>query len=150
MLRKRTDEVSRLTSTWSSWMMFKWSDLGRLREYLLIGLKRGMPWRVTITDRLEYEVVGLDKPPSNKLSLKYEINQKHENIIITQKIWKNIENIDWGEGRLEKAPSYPNQNKKLLATRTRTHPKPVQCCGRPPSILLHVLHPVWHVWDNLP
>jgi len=110
--------------------MFKWSDLGRLREYLLIGLKRGMPWRVTITDRLEYEVVGLDKPPSNKLSLKYEINQKHENIIITQKIWKNIkntqknekykkhkniENIDLGEGRLEKAPSYPNPNIKLLA-----------------------------------
>jgi len=24
---------------------------------------------------------------------------------------KNIENINWGEGRLEKAPSYPNPNK---------------------------------------
>jgi len=54
MLRKRTDEVSRLsmrfalilTSAWSSRMMFKWSDLGWLREYLHIGLKRGMPWRI--------------------------------------------------------------------------------------------------------
>jgi len=56
MLRKRTDEVSRLsmrfalilTSTWSSQMKFKWSDLGRMREYLLIGLKRDMPWRVCL------------------------------------------------------------------------------------------------------
>jgi len=32
---------------------------------------------------LEFEVAGLDKPPSNKLSLKYKINQNHENIIIT-------------------------------------------------------------------
>jgi len=55
MLRKRTDEVSRLTmrcalilmSTWSSRMMFKWRDLGLLPEYLLIGLKRGMPWHVS-------------------------------------------------------------------------------------------------------
>jgi len=31
-------------------MMFKWSDLGRLREYLLIGLKHGMPWRVLAFD----------------------------------------------------------------------------------------------------
>jgi len=54
MLCKRTDEVSRLsmrfalilTSTWSSRMMFKLSDRGRLREYLLIGSKRGMPWCV--------------------------------------------------------------------------------------------------------
>jgi len=41
MLRKRTDEVKRLSmgfalilrSTWSSRMMFKWSDLGWLCEY---------------------------------------------------------------------------------------------------------------------
>ena len=68
----------------------KWS--WRLREYLLIGLKRGMPWRVTITDRLEYEVARLDKPPSNKLSLKYKINQNHENIIITWKYEKYYHN----------------------------------------------------------
>jgi len=30
-------------------MMFKLSNLGRLREYLLIGLKRGMPWRQPVT-----------------------------------------------------------------------------------------------------
>jgi len=49
MLRKRTDEGSRLSmrfalilrSTWPSRMKFKWSDLGQLREYLLIGLKHG-------------------------------------------------------------------------------------------------------------
>jgi len=29
-------------------MMFKRSDLGRLREYLLIGLKRGMPERALV------------------------------------------------------------------------------------------------------
>jgi len=54
MLRKRTDEVSRLwmrfalilASTWTSRMMFKWSNLGRLREYLLTGLKLDMPLRV--------------------------------------------------------------------------------------------------------
>jgi len=58
MLRERTDEVSRLSmrfalilmSTWSSRMMFKWSDLGRLPEYLLIGLKRGMPWHALAFD----------------------------------------------------------------------------------------------------
>jgi len=61
MLRKRTDEVSRLSMRFALihphgyWMMFKWSDLGRLPEYLLIGLKRGMPWHAwpsTISDRL--------------------------------------------------------------------------------------------------
>jgi len=31
--------------------------------------------------------------------------KKYEKISKTQK----IENIDWGEGRLEKAPSYPNK-----------------------------------------
>jgi len=52
MQRKRTDEVSRLSMRFAVihphgyWMMFKRSDLGRLREYLLIGLKRGMPWRL--------------------------------------------------------------------------------------------------------
>jgi len=68
MLRERTDEVSRLSMRFALihgyWMMFKWSDLGRLREYLFIGLKRGMPWHawvLTISDRLEYEVAGLDK-----------------------------------------------------------------------------------------
>ena len=53
MLRKRTDEVSRLSmrfalmlaSPWSSRMTFKRSDLGQVCEYLLIGLKRDMPWR---------------------------------------------------------------------------------------------------------
>jgi len=33
-------------------------------EYLLIGSKRGMPWRAstfTFSDRLEHEVTGLDK-----------------------------------------------------------------------------------------
>ena len=64
-------------------MMFKWSDLSRLPEYLFIGLKRGMPWAPwswTISDRLEHEVASLDKT-SNKLSLKHEINQKHEDIV---------------------------------------------------------------------
>jgi len=48
MLRKRTDEASRLAIRFALihphgyWVMFKWSDLGRLREYLLIGLKRGL------------------------------------------------------------------------------------------------------------
>jgi len=58
ILRKRTDEVRRLsvrfalilTSTWSSRMMFKWSDLARLHEYLLIGLKRDMLWRALAFD----------------------------------------------------------------------------------------------------
>jgi len=56
MLRKRTDEVSKLSTRFALihphgyWMMFKWSDLGRLREYLLIGLKRGMPWRILAFD----------------------------------------------------------------------------------------------------
>ena len=56
MQRKRTDEVSRLSMRFALihphgyWMMFKWSDLGRLGEYLLIGLKRGMPWRVLAFD----------------------------------------------------------------------------------------------------
>jgi len=54
MLRKRTDEVSRLSMRFALMhphgrrMMFKWSDLGRLPEYLLIGLKRGMSWRVLV------------------------------------------------------------------------------------------------------
>jgi len=38
------------------------------------------PWSWTISDRLEHEVASLDKT-SNKLSLKHEINQKHEDII---------------------------------------------------------------------
>jgi len=56
MLHKRTDEVSRLSMCFplihlhGYWMMFKWSDLGRMPEYLLIGLKRGMPWRVLAFD----------------------------------------------------------------------------------------------------
>jgi len=56
MLRKRTDEVSRLSMRFALihphvyWMMFKRSDLGRLREYLLIRLKRGMPWRILAFD----------------------------------------------------------------------------------------------------
>jgi len=29
-------------------MMLKSSDLGRLHEYLLIGLKRGMPWHALV------------------------------------------------------------------------------------------------------
>jgi len=72
MLHNRTDEVSRLsirfaltlTSTWSSQMMFKWSDLGRLREYFLSDHNvacLGAPWASTISDRLEYVVAGLDK-----------------------------------------------------------------------------------------
>jgi len=38
--------------------------------------------------------------------------KKYEKISKTHKNekHKNIENIDWGEGRLEKAPSYPNPN----------------------------------------
>jgi len=46
-----------------------------LREYLLIGLKRGMPgrpWASTISDKLEYEVAGLDKT-SKQVNLKDEI-----------------------------------------------------------------------------
>jgi len=31
-------------------MMFKCSDLGRMPEYLLIGLKRGMPLRASTFD----------------------------------------------------------------------------------------------------
>jgi len=52
MLRKRTDEVSRLWMRSALihprgyWMVFRWSDLGRMPEYLLIGLRRGMPWSV--------------------------------------------------------------------------------------------------------
>jgi len=58
MLRKRTDEVSRLSMRFALihphgyWKMFKWSDLGLLREYLLIGWKRGMPWRVLSSHEL--------------------------------------------------------------------------------------------------
>jgi len=46
MLRKGTDEVSRLSMRFALILtsMFKWSDLGLLREYLFIGLKRGIPW----------------------------------------------------------------------------------------------------------
>jgi len=50
----------------------------------------GAPWPSTISDRLQDEAASLDKT-SNKLSLKHEINQKHEdiskseNITITQK-----------------------------------------------------------------
>ena len=69
MLRKRT-EVSRLSRTFplihphGDRMMFTWSDLGHLREYLLIGIKHGMPWRAwpsTISESLENEAASLDK-----------------------------------------------------------------------------------------
>jgi len=69
-------------------MMFKWSDLGRLREYLLIGLKRGMPWRVlasTFSDRLEHEVTGLDKTSKKQANLKYEINNEDGDINVKLK-----------------------------------------------------------------
>jgi len=42
---------------------------------------------------------------------------------------KNIENIDWGKGG----------RRKLLATRTRTHRKPVKCGLKPLLLQLHVL-----------
>jgi len=44
----------------------------------------GAPWSWTISDRLEHEVASLDK--TSKLSLKHEINQKHENIIKSENI----------------------------------------------------------------
>jgi len=53
---KENDEVSRLSVRFALmhphgyWMMFKWSDLGRLREYLFIELKHGMPRRVLAFD----------------------------------------------------------------------------------------------------
>jgi len=76
--------------------MFKWSDLGRLREYLLIGLKRGMPWRVlasTFSDRLEHEVTGLDKTSKKQANLKYEIINENEKIATTRKNIKNFKNM---------------------------------------------------------
>ena len=40
------------------WMMFKWSDLGRLCEYVLVGLKRGMPWSVLAFDN-QWQVIEM-------------------------------------------------------------------------------------------
>ena len=88
MLHKRTDEVSRLSMRFALILTSTWcSSEAILAGYLIfsrfIGLKRGMPWAPwswTISDRLEHEVASLDKT-SNKLSLKHEINQKHEDII---------------------------------------------------------------------
>jgi len=60
-------------------MMFKWSDLGWLREYLLIGLKRGMPWRALAFNNWS----GVVSKEKLQAIFKYEIN--NENIRTTQK-----------------------------------------------------------------
>ena len=69
-------------------MMFMRSDLGRLREYVLIGNVACLvgPWPSTSSGGLEEWSGRLYiRPESDKLSLKYEINKNHEDIIIT---WK--------------------------------------------------------------
>ena len=74
----------------------------------------GMPRPSTINDRLEHEVAGLDKTQSNKLTKNMKLitkilpqRKKYEKI---SKTHRKMKNIDWGEGSLEKALSYPNPN----------------------------------------
>jgi len=57
-----------------------------LREYLLIGLRRGMPWRVLAFDNWG----GVLSKEKLQAIFKYEIN--HENITTTQ---KNMKNWPW-------------------------------------------------------
>jgi len=91
----------------------KWSGLGQLREYLLIGLKPDVPWHVlpcTFRNQWQFREINWQvwtKPPiSWKLSLKYEWNQKHEDVITTWKYEKYYHNAKITYRKKEKIKKY--------------------------------------------
>jgi len=96
---------------------------------------------ITITQKQEYNQNHQKLSKTGKIIEKHKKYQTHENISKLTKSWKKwkiIKNLKKYEkqkkGKISKYRSGKLGWGKPLATRTRTHLKPVKSCGWPPSI----------------